>query len=75
MSKLIIHSDIDDDRLALNLVTRVVADGKVSETRQGKQYCFHTSFNTYLGKVHVECTMNKLGTNTFRVHNGYQDEG
>ena len=67
MGKIIIHNRIGDDNLALDLVSRVVYGGKVSETSYGKQYCFITVFHTNLRKVQVDCVMHKSGTTTFWV--------
>ena len=67
MSKLIIHNELGDDSLALDLVARVVAGGKVSKTSYGEQYCFLSVFQTNLRKVQVYCAMNKSGTSTFWV--------
>lgn len=73
MSKLIIHNQIGDDSLALDLVKSVVAGGKVSKSTYGEQYCFLSVFQTNLRKLEVYCTLSKSGTSTFWVSEDNQD--
>ena len=75
MGKLIIHNEIGDDSLALDLVSRVVAGGKVSKGTYGDQYCFISIFQTNLRKIEVYCVMHKTGTSTFWVSEDNQDRG
>jgi len=68
-SKLIIR--VYDDirhRVALDLVDDVIKQGLISETGNGKQYCFVTTFmkDTYKVSAHK----NKDNTHTFYVHKG-----
>ena len=49
-----IHLDIHDDippTVALNCVSKVVADGRISN--DGKSYCYATCFDTSVGEVWV----------------------
>ena len=44
-SKIIIHNYSDlEDYECVSFVRAVISEGKVSETKQGKQYCFFTTF-------------------------------
>lgn len=52
-----IHIDVRDDipsTIALNCVSKVVAEGKVSNN--GTSYCYATSFDTSVGEVWVTTT-------------------
>lgn len=49
-----IHIDVRDDippTVALNCVSKVVAEGRISNS--GKSYCYATSFDTSVGEVWV----------------------
>jgi hypothetical protein len=63
-NKIIINKDsITTDAEAMYKVYQVIAEGLVSETSKGKQYCFATRFND--GYV-VTCDKTKTGY-SFRV--------
>lgn len=66
--KIIIHTEDVLPRVALELVSDVIKCGLVSETSNGKQYCFHTSFmkKTY----EVSAKKSKGDTHTFYVYKG-----
>lgn len=64
MSKLIIHVNGVDDAKALELVAEVVKGGLVSETSNGRQYCFLTTWKS--GFV-VKASKNNGNTHTFCV--------
>ena len=71
MSKIIIHIEdgIDHER-ALSYVSRVIADGKVSEARGFKQYCFATTFTNHLTSKQIRvyaCEKRHEDTDTFKV--------
>ena len=61
MNKLIIRNEVQNltDEQALEIVCKVVALGKISETGKGKQYCFSTTFDTSLGLLVVYAYKNK----------------
>lgn len=66
-SKIIIHnySQIPDEAVLENYVLPVMKEGKVSEVRGIKQYCFATRFKS---GIVVESNTNKNGTtDTFKV--------
>lgn len=68
--RLIINRDSSiDDLTALTRVASVVNQGKISETKQGKLYCFASTFTD--GTV-VECSHNKTGY-SFRVYQGHEN--
>lgn len=60
MSKIIVHnlSGVRDDE-ALNLVARVVQNGRVSD--QGRSYCYCTTFEDAASKLAVYAKRNKSG--------------
>lgn len=62
MSKFIIYNNDKSigDYEAISFVRAVISEGKVSETSNGKQYCFVCKF-----KNGVVVTCNKLRTETF----------
>ena len=63
-SKLIIHNNTNmSDADVMLYVYNVIAQGKISETKQGKQYCFVTTFKS---GVVVFCSKRKE-TFTFNV--------
>ena len=63
-SKIIIHNYSDlDDYGAVSFVRAVISEGKVSKTKQGKQYCAITTFKN---GIVVDCTR-RNNTYTFRV--------
>ena len=66
--KIIIHIDDVAPATALSLVDSVVRMGLISETANGKQYCFHASFlnHTY----DVSAKKSKGETHTFYVYKG-----
>lgn len=74
MSKIIIHNNVGDDSLALDLVARVVDGGKVSEGNFGEQYCLLSVFETNLRKIEVYCFGHKSGTSTFWVSEDSREE-
>lgn len=63
-NKIIIHNNTNlDDSDLLLYVYNVISQGKVSETKQGKQYCFVTTFK---GGIVVFCNR-RNNTYTFNV--------
>lgn len=63
-SKIIIHNETTlPDETVLTYIQTVVSGGLVSETKQGKQYCFVTTFKS--GYV-VTC-VRKNNTFTFKI--------
>tara|TARA_R110000868_G_scaffold377881_3_gene643248 strand:- start:148 stop:372 length:225 start_codon:yes stop_codon:yes gene_type:complete len=68
MSKIIIHNNANglSDYEAISMVSRVIADGKVS--REGEkdfeQYCYHTAFEGKQLTYHVS-SFRKKGSNTY----------
>ena len=68
MGKLIIHSEIGDDAVALYLVSRVVHGGKVSPSDDAdEQYQPLSVFQANDIKIQVCCVTNKFGTSIFFV--------
>lgn len=66
ISKLIIHNQTDlSDLDVLLYIIKVVQGGLVSETRNGKQYCFATTFKD---GYTVVASKNKQNTHTFWVY-------
>lgn len=67
MSKIIIHnlSKVKTDAEALEMVSQVVADGRVSAN--GKSYCYLTVFTRHDGNFGVSAILNKSGSDTFKV--------
>ena len=68
--KLII--DYDDDvgiDLAIRLVRSMVANGRVSESRGNKQFCFVSIFSTDVGEIEVLARERKQPTSpdSFKV--------
>lgn len=76
--KIKINIDIRDNinpELALDLVGRVVACGKLSKGENGKMYyCWGTVFNTSDGKIMVS-TRQYRKTDCFVVHKYGKDDG
>ncbi len=66
MSKFIIYNNDDsiEDYEAVSFIRAVISEGKVSETKRGKQYCFATRFKN---GVVVTCNKLREDTFTFRV--------
>lgn len=65
MSKIIIHNKTElSDEEAMKRVLMVIQNGKISQTKRGKQYCFATTFKS--GEV-VICNKLREETYTFRV--------
>ena len=66
MSKFIIYNNDESigDYEAISFVRAVISEGKVSETSNGKQYCFATKFKS---GVVVTCNKLREETYTFRV--------
>ena len=66
VKKFIIRITNDEvtDRMALHYVSKVVDMGMISETKKGKQYCFHTVFEGGF-KVSV---FKDSGTQVFHVY-------
>ena len=66
MSKIIIrNSSTVSDQLALDLVSRVIQDGRVSD--EGKAYCFMTVF--MVGNIEIAVSTKKNKTcDTFYVY-------
>jgi hypothetical protein len=63
MSKIIIHNNSEkSDKLAIDLVRSVIAQGKTSGENQ---YCWHTHWNTL--KVSVVVRPTRGETYTFKV--------
>lgn len=63
-SKIIIHNYSDlEDYECISFVRAVISEGKVSETKQGKQYCFITTFKN---GIVVGCSK-RNNTYTFTV--------
>lgn len=64
MNKLIIHNQTTlEDSDVLCYIHTVISAGLVSETKQGKQYCFVTTFK---GGYTVTCSRRK-DTLTFKI--------
>jgi hypothetical protein len=63
MSKIIIHTKDISDIDALNYVLAVISEGMISETGNGKQYCFVTAWENTM----VYASRSKSGTHTFKV--------
>ena len=64
MSKIIIHNYSDlEDYECVSFIRAVISEGKVSETKQGKQYCFVTTFKN---GIVVGCSR-RNNTYTFKV--------
>jgi len=66
VSKFIIYNNDESigDYEAISFVRAVISEGKVSETSNGKQYCFATKFKS---GVVVTCNKLREETYTFRV--------
>lgn len=65
-SKLIIHNKTDlSDFDVLHYIIKVVQSGLVSETKNGKQYCFVTTFKD---GYNVVASKNKYNTHTFWIY-------
>lgn len=65
-SKLIIHNKTDlSDFDVLHYIIKVVQSGLVSETKNGKQYCFVT---TFIDEYTVVTSKNKQHTHTFWIY-------
>ncbi len=65
MSKIIIYNKTElSDEEAMKRVLMVIQEGKISQTKRGKQYCFATSFKS---GVVVTCNKLREETYTFRV--------
>lgn len=71
-SKLIIHNHTNlSDLDVLFYVMKVVQGGLVSETRNGKQYCFATTFKD---GYTIVASKNKQNTHTFWVYKDNNEE-
>lgn len=76
MSKIIIHNNASElsDYAAINMVSRVIADGKVSGlgNKDTEQYCYATTFRPSDGANYryvVACFRRKaIDTYTFKVY-------
>lgn len=65
-SKLIIHNKTDlSDFDVLHYIIKVVQEGLVSETKNGKQYSFVT---TFIDRYTVVTSKNKQNTHTFWIY-------
>ena len=65
MDKIIIHNETGlDDITVMKMVQSVIDEGKVSETSQGKQYCFVTTFKN----GYIVASTRKNDTYTFKVY-------
>lgn len=65
MSKFIIYNKTElSDEEAMERVLMVIQEGKISQTKRGKQYCLATTFKS--GEV-VVCNKLREDTYTFRV--------
>ena len=65
MSKIIIYNKTElSDEEAITRVLMVIQEGKISQTKRGKQYCLATTFKS--GEV-VICNKLREDTYTFRV--------
>ena len=65
MSKIIIHNKTElSDEEAMKRVLMVIQEGKISQTKRGKQYCLATTFKS--GEV-IVCNKLREDTYTFRV--------
>jgi hypothetical protein len=65
MKRLILNIDESvSEEDALRYVVKVVQEGRISETKNGKQFCFYTVFNE---NCHVSATKSKTGTETFKI--------
>lgn len=67
MKRIIINIENENETTieeSLKYALRVIQKGKISETKKGKQFCFHTIFNN---KIHVSVTKRKSGTETFNI--------
>ena len=66
MSRIIINNDSRfSDCIAIQVVTTVMQQGKVSKTIRGNQYCFATTFKKLGAVVYADLT--PKGTHSFRV--------
>lgn len=67
--KLIIHFDGVDEHDALSYVRSVVADGRVSTSPAGPQYCYVTVAHLVneAAEIHVAAYRYKTGTDVFHV--------
>lgn len=74
--KLIIHFDGVDELFALSYVRSVVAEGRVSTSPAGPQYCYVTVAHlaNEAAEIHVAAYRYKTGTDVFRVHKRAIDE-
>lgn len=74
MSKIIIHNNASElsDYAAINMVSRVIADGKVSGlgNKDTEQYCYATTFKLVTGlTIVIACFRRKaVDTYTFKVY-------
>ena len=65
MDKIIIHNETGlNDITVMKMVQSVIDAGKVSETSQGKQYCFVTTFKNGC----IVTSTRKNDTYTFKVY-------
>ena len=56
-----------DESTAMEIVSKVINKGKISNGTYGKQYRFLTSFEYNTQKVYVGATKRKSGTHTFEI--------
>ena len=71
MSKIIIHNQLENDEndeMAMRLVSKVMAKGKINTTAGVNHYRHVSIFDTWQGEVVVYCRANKTGTSTFYVY-------
>lgn len=65
-NKIIIRNYTDHSDLhVLELVKSIVAQGRMSETSKGSQYCFHT---TFLDGTNISIIKSGKDTETFYVY-------
>lgn len=69
-SKFIIRNYTNlEDIEVIELVKKVIELGRISETKRGKQYCFHTVMSN---NIHIIAERNKSGSDVFIL---YKEEG
>ena len=70
MEKIIVENRTDLSwQYVLSYISTVIAEGKISKTSKGPQYCFVTTFQLKNRVVHVVADKNKL-SDRFVVYEG-----
>lgn len=71
-SKFIIRNYTNlEDIEVIELVKKVIELGRISETKRGKQYCFHT----VISNIHIIAERNKSGSDVFIIYNEEGNDG